>query len=67
MDRCDCAVEPSAGSDLAAVQTRAVRVGDHWILSGTKRWAGFALAADFIEVLGEDENLNPGERGLCGT
>ena len=50
--------EPSAGSDLAAVQTRAVRVGDHWILSGTKRWAGFALAADFIEVLARTRNLN---------
>ena len=42
--------EPTAGSDLAAVQTRAIRQDGYWLLSGTKRWAGFALAADFIEV-----------------
>jgi alkylation response protein AidB-like acyl-CoA dehydrogenase len=39
--------EPTAGSDLAAVQTRAIRQNGYWLLSGTKRWAGFALAADF--------------------
>src|SRR6478735_2304209 len=43
--------EPNAGSDLAGVQTRAVRDGNHWRLTGTKRWAGFAKGADFIEVL----------------
>ena len=43
--------EPTAGSDLAGVQTRAVRDGDEWVLTGTKRWAGFAQGADFIEVL----------------
>src|SRR5215468_5392599 len=43
--------EPTAGSDLAAVQTRAIRQDGYWLLSGTKRRAGFALAADFIEVL----------------
>ena len=58
--------EPTAGSDLAAVQTRAVREGDHWILSGTKRWAGFALAADFIEVLARTREPKPGERRSAG-
>ena len=58
--------EPTAGSDLAAVQTRAVREGDHWILSGTKRWAGFALAADFIEVLARTREARPGERRSAG-
>jgi alkylation response protein AidB-like acyl-CoA dehydrogenase len=43
--------EPTAGSDLAAVQTQAIRQDGYWLLSGTKRWVGFALAADFIEVL----------------
>ena len=42
--------EPTAGSDLAAVQTRAIRQDGYWLLSRTKRWADFALAADFIEV-----------------
>ena len=32
--------EPTAGSDLAAVQTRATREDGYWLLSGTKRWGG---------------------------
>ena len=35
---CYCLTEPNAGSDAAAVQTRAVRDGDDWIISGTKIW-----------------------------
>ena len=58
--------EPTAGSDLAAVQTRAVRESDHWILSGTKRWAGFALAADFIEVLARTREPNQDEPRSAG-
>jgi alkylation response protein AidB-like acyl-CoA dehydrogenase len=58
--------EPSAGSDLAAVQTRAIREGDHWLLSGTKRWAGFALAADFIEVLARTREPKQGEPRSAG-
>ena len=58
--------EPTAGSDLAAVQTRAVREGEHWVLSGTKRWAGFALAADFIEVLARTRESKPGEPRSAG-
>ena len=58
--------EPTAGSDLAAVQTRAIREGDHWILSGTKRWAGFALAANFIEVLARTREPKQGEPRSAG-
>ena len=58
--------EPTAGSDLAAVQTRAIRESDHWILSGTKRWAGFALAADFIEVLARTREPKQGEPRSAG-
>ena len=43
--------EPDAGSDLANVQTRAVRDGDDWVITGHKRWCGNAEAADFIQVL----------------
>ena len=43
--------EPEAGSDLAGVQTRAIRDGDAWVITGHKRWCGNAEAADFIQVL----------------
>ncbi|AMB47491.1 acyl-CoA dehydrogenase family protein [Methylobacterium sp. AMS5] len=58
--------EPTAGSDLAGVQTRAVREGDEWVLTGTKRWAGFALGADFIEVLARVRDPEPGEPRSAG-
>ncbi len=58
--------EPQAGSDLAAVQTRAVRDGDDWIITGHKRWAGNALAADFLEVLCRVSDPGPGESRSAG-
>lgn len=60
--------EPSAGSDLANVQTRAVLDGDHWVITGAKRWTGFALAADFIQLLCRVADAGPGQprsRGLA--
>ena len=58
--------EPQAGSDLAAVQTRAVREGDDWVITGHKRWAGNALAADFLEVLCRVSDPGPGESRSAG-
>jgi alkylation response protein AidB-like acyl-CoA dehydrogenase len=58
--------EPGAGSDLAAVQTRAERDGDGWVLTGRKRWAGNALAADFVEVLCRVRDPEPGEPRSAG-
>ena len=58
--------ESGAGSDLAGVETRAVRDGDDWVLSGTKRWAGFALNADFIEVLARTRDAEEGEPRSAG-
>jgi alkylation response protein AidB-like acyl-CoA dehydrogenase len=58
--------EPTAGSDLAGVQTRAVREGDEWVLTGHKRWAGNALAADFIEVLARTRDPEEGESRSAG-
>jgi alkylation response protein AidB-like acyl-CoA dehydrogenase len=58
--------EPTAGSDLAAVQTQAIRQDGYWFLSGTKRWAGFALAADFIEVLARTRDPVQGEPRSAG-
>ncbi len=53
--------EPDAGSDLANVQTRAVRDGDEWVITGHKRWCGNAKAADFIQVLVRVADPGPGE------
>ena len=58
--------EPTAGSDLAGVRTKAVREGDEWVLTGTKRWAGFAKGADFIEVLARTREPGEGEPRSAG-
>jgi alkylation response protein AidB-like acyl-CoA dehydrogenase len=43
--------EPGAGSDLAALKTRAVRDGDDYIVSGAKIWTTYAQHADWIFCL----------------
>jgi glutaryl-CoA dehydrogenase len=50
--------EPSAGSDPASMATRAVRDGDGWVLTGTKRWIGLASIADVAIIwAGTDEGI----------
>lgn len=39
--------EPSGGSDLAGVTTRAYRRGDGWVINGAKTWSTSAFAADY--------------------
>ena len=43
--------EPGSGSDLASLQTKAVRDGDDYIVNGTKIWTSGAQSADFIFCL----------------
>ncbi len=43
--------EPGAGSDLAAVRTRAIMQGDHYVVSGQKTWTTMAQWADMIFAL----------------
>jgi alkylation response protein AidB-like acyl-CoA dehydrogenase len=45
-----CLSEPEAGSDAAAMKTRAVRAGDDWILEGVKRWITNAGVSDYYTV-----------------
>ena len=45
-----CLSEPDAGSDAAAMKTRATRDGDDWVLNGVKRWITNAGVSDFYTV-----------------
>lgn len=48
---CFAQTEPDAGSDPAAMRTRAIRDGDHYILNGTKRFITGAGQADYAQVM----------------
>jgi len=43
--------EPDAGSDVAALRTRAVRDGDKWVINGSKTWITNSLQADWLCLL----------------
>jgi alkylation response protein AidB-like acyl-CoA dehydrogenase len=45
-----CLSEPEAGSDAAAMKTRAVRDGDHYVLNGVKRWITNAGVSEYYTV-----------------
>lgn len=54
--------EPDAGSDLAAVRTRARPSGDAWRLTGQKTWTSGAHLADYAMVLCRTEPSSEGDR-----
>lgn len=61
---CQLFSEPEAGSDLAGLQTRALRHGDSWILSGQKTWTTFAHRADWGLCIARHDPAAPKHRGL---
>jgi len=63
--------EPGAGSDLAALATRAIRVGDerqpsesYYIVNGHKIWCSFAHVGEFCELLVRTDAGAPKHRGI---
>jgi len=56
--------EPGAGSDLAGIQTRAVRDGDKWVLTGSKIWSSGAMCADYGICLARTDWDVPKHKGL---
>jgi (2S)-methylsuccinyl-CoA dehydrogenase len=56
--------EPNTGSDLAALQTRAVPDGARYLLTGSKTWITHAARADLMTILCRTDPKQPGHRGL---
>jgi alkylation response protein AidB-like acyl-CoA dehydrogenase len=56
--------EPGAGSDLAAIRTRAERRGDRYFLHGQKVWTSHAQRADFCFVLARSDPKSVRHAGL---
>ncbi len=60
---CFCLTEPQAGSDAAAIKTRARRDGDHWVLNGSKQFITSASKAA-VAIVFAVTDAQAGKRGI---